>query len=369
VQFAAITGSMGTPRHMASIYPRKKTLWIKYRDIDGQIKRESTHLRADDPVDVRRAKKLAAEKTAMEQQYKHNPKDSNWDHWVPQFIAARYKDNPEQKQQIMQTWIRLRDLLKLVKADHPAQLRYAHVADMVEKMLTGKSASGRNLKVSSIGVYLSTLAVIMDEAIRREFTENNPVRQIELPEHTPKVKKEILPEHMEIIRHAVLQEPQWMQIQFAIATHTGCRLSECYQPVTCINLDRQEFHFAKVKSRKPYTIPIHQNLIPLFQRIISSGQSHTFIWPGIKKVSISARWSYFFERLKLPYTFHCFRVTFINQGRRAGIDRFTMMKLVGHNSPSVHSIYSRWEVDKDLKPALEKLQLPAPALPPASYSS
>ncbi len=355
---------------MASTYQRGNTIWIKFRDIDGSIKRESTHLSAKNPLDVRRAQKLAMDKSAYEQQYKHNPKDSAWDHWVPQFLNARYKDNPEQKEHIAKTWVRLREHLKTLRVEHPIQLRYSHTAAMVEQMMSaGLSASKRNLKSSTVGVYLSTLSVVMDEAIRREFAENNPVRQVELPKEQRKIKQEITPEHMEIIREAIKKEDDVMQVQFAIGTCTGCRLSECYQPVTNINLKTLELHFSKVKNRKPYSIPIHKDLIPLFEKIIQSGQSHTFIHPKVKRGTFSARWKYFFQSLGMPYTFHCFRVTFINQGRRAGIDRFTMMKLVGHNSPNVHSIYSRWEVDKDLRPALAKLEshplVPKPPLPQA----
>jgi hypothetical protein len=343
---------------MASLYPRGNIIWIKYRDVDGKPKRKSLNLREDVAMEKSRARRLCSEYTQREQDQKDNPSDPRWSRWVPGFLATRYHNNLRQHYYVDLVWNKLSEFLTLTKIDYPAQLRYVHVVNLRERFTTGRAPAKKPLSPSSIYTYLNIFSIIMAEAVRREYATQNPLKELEFGRSKIKVKPEITDAHMATITKAIKTKPAWMQAQFQIALYTGCRLHETYLPIDCINLTTNELHFPKTKTDKPFSVPIHRGLRPFLEQLIQSGATHSYPDPKLRSQSMSSRWSRFFQSLGMPYTFHCFRVTFINRGRRAGIDRYTMMKLVGHNSSTVHEIYSRWDVARDLTPAVERIHFP-----------
>lgn len=343
---------------MASLYHRGKFIWLKYRDVDGSTKRKSLNLRHSVTMEKSQASRIQNEYTQREQEYKSNPIDPRWNHWVTAYLAERYRNTPRHHYNVYLVWNKLREFLTLTQIDYPAQLRYVHVVNLRERFAAGRPPAKKPLSASSIYTYLNIFSIIMDEAVRREYAIQNPLQKLEVSRSKIKLKPEITDAHLLTIARAVQRKPQWMQAQFMISNYTGCRLHETYLPVTCINLETNELHFPKTKTDKPFSVPIHPELRPFLEKLVKAGATHTYPDPKLRPHSMSLRWCRFFKNLGMPYTFHCFRVTFINRGRRAGIDRYTMMKLVGHNSETVHEIYSRWEVGRDLIPAVQRMQFP-----------
>jgi hypothetical protein len=110
----------------------------------------------------------------------------------------------------------------------------------------------------------------------------------------------------------------------------------------------------KRKGGKIAAVPALAPLAELLDELKRQGRQITCAPPK----SPPRRWILFFESLDMPYSFHSLRVSFITRLRRAGVDRWTAMRLVGHASTTVHSIYNRYEVEQDLRNAVEKVQIP-----------
>ena len=49
----------------------------------------------------------------------------------------------------------------------------------------------------------------------------------------PPKKPELTDKEISQIREALKEEPEWMQVAFDIALHTGCRLRETHLPMNC----------------------------------------------------------------------------------------------------------------------------------------
>jgi integrase len=146
------------------------------------------------------------------------------------------------------------------------------------------------------------------------------------------------------IREALRDEPEWMQVAFDIALHTGCRLRETRLPMNCIDFKENKITFPAPKGGedRAFSIPMPSALRPLFERLCKTKQELTLAFP----FQPSRRWQQFFIKIEKPHLcFHCLRVTYVNRLRRAGVPREAAMRLVNHSSDLVHQIYQREKVE------------------------
>lgn len=135
-------------------------------------------------------------------------------------------------------------------------------------------------------------------------------------------------------------------------------------PLASVNLDTMEFT-VRMKGGAVKTKDFHPSLLPIFKRLKEAGESH--VYPVSPHDAVQG-FCKLFKALGMPYSFHCCRVTFISRARRAGVDRWTVMQLVDHSSPTVHQIYSRYG-RTDLKAGLSlAVGGQKPAQPPQSSS-
>ena len=114
---------------------------------------------------------------------------------------------------------------------------------------------------------LKFLHLLMDEAIQRGYATVNPAAKLGLKKKTPKEKPEFKPEHIPIIREALLEEPAWMQDAFEIGYHTGLRLRKTNLPLPLVDMARQVFTVPSPKGGRAFSAPFVADLVPLFERI------------------------------------------------------------------------------------------------------
>lgn len=339
--------------------PRSPFWYVEYRTASG-IRRESTKFRADTREGKRAANRLLNKRLADERQLRHLPSNAAWDMWVVPWIRQHCAGSAATLRAYLGRWNILSMFFRTQGIDYPCQLTYAHC----QEYLTWRTSTVKEIKPVGQNTArddLGTLRLIVGEAIRRDFCLGNPCTQLRIKGAPRKERPEIPDDHTAKIRGELstgAQEngcpwPKWMRVQFEIAYHTGRRISETKIALRDLDLENCTYT-VRIKGGKIKTKPFSPSLLPFLNGIEgththSIGPSHsTRMWRGL------------FTKLKMPYNFHCIRVSFISRCRRAGIDRWTCLQLADHASALIHAHYNRFS-DADLRSALAKLESATPA--------
>ena len=337
----------------ACLYRRARSpyWWIKPK----QGKPRSTKLRHAVPSETKDARDLLAKEVGKEQITCAEPE--RWDAWVPEFIEERYEESPKSKERYWLRWRAIRAFLIEHDIKYPRQLKFSTVTKYVTWRRKGSlpahgvKGCGKNTAIGDV----KFLSLVMKRAVQLEYAPGNPVTGLVLTKAKPKEKPEITDEHFALTVRALNAEPEWMRINFLICYYTGCRLREACVPLDCVDLANRFIHFPDTKGDKPFTVPLRDELLPLFSRLKQEGRKRAFEMPGLPSKDF---WQ-FFKRINLPqYCVHCCRVTFITRGARAGIRKDDMMRLVNHASEEIHRIYQRFQPE-DLREALNRVPLPS----------
>jgi integrase-like protein len=342
---------------MAYLYrkPRSPFWYVVYFDSSRRERHRSTHLRADDPNDTAKAKALRAELEAKEHHRAPVVNSEGWDTWVPKYLE-RHCENELTLRRYVGNWRWLSLWLQIERLHSPRAITYGNALGYLDwrtayKKKTGKKA-GRNTAIMELKLF----AMIMGEAVRLGHADANPLVSLKLRRDKPAKKPEMTDAEIRDIRAALKTEPEWMQICFDIALHTGCRLRETRLPVDCLDFTENKITFPSPKGgeERAFSIPMPSALRPLLLRIRKSKRSFTLDFP----FQPSRRWQQFFVKINKPHLcFHCLRVTYVNRLRRAGVPREVAMRLVNHSSELVHQIYQREKVD-DVAPWRDAVEFP-----------
>jgi integrase len=337
---------------MPCLYPRKNSPYWWLKPDDGPPR--STKLRRECHAETQKAYDLLAAERQKKQVRYSDPE--RWDVWVEPWIDGRYEESGKSRDRYRLRWRSIRAFMRTQKVEYPRQLTFNVVVKYLDWRRAGDAAHGvwPSSKNTAIGD-VKFLSMICQRAIQLGFMPANPCLGLGLRKQKPEPKKEISNEHIQLIWRALENEPQWMRDCFAIGLHTGCRLRETAIPVSDADTERGFIHFPDTKGDKPFTVPMRDELRPLFERLKKEnpeGRAVTF--PAMP----SKDWWRFFKRLKLPYSFHCLRVTFITRLARAGVPQHEAMRLVNHASSEIHRIYQRFQPE-ELRSALQKLSLPS----------
>ncbi len=199
----------------------------------------------------------------------------------------------------------------------------------------------------------------MDEAVRLDHADANPLVSLKVHRDKPAKKPKITDDELMKICEALREEPEWMQVAFEIALNTGCRLRETRLPLARVDFRENKITFPGPKGGedRAFSIPMPSALRPLFMRLKTEGRPYTLEFP----FQPSRRWQQFFIKIqKTHLCFHCLRVTCVNRLRRAGVPREVAMRLVNHASELVHRIYQREEVE-DVAQWRDAVQFPIPS--------
>lgn len=334
---------------MASLYQKQKSpFWfIQFIDAGGKRCNRSTGFRVGDPGQTIQARALRAQLEAKELSRSGNPVGGGWDTWVPQFLD-RHCERTRTRERYADAWKWVALWLQVRKFHSPREITYRNALEYIDWRTSHKKKSGKTAGRNTAIFELKMLAMVLGEAVRLGHSEANPLVSLKLRTVKPAKKPELSDGEVIAIRSALSAEPEWMQLSFEIALHTGCRLRETKIPLDCVDLDENKITFPSPKGGedRAFSIPMPTALKPLLEKLKAEGRHHTVDFP----FQPSRRWQQFFAKLKMPHLcFHCLRVTYVNRLRRAGVPREVAMRLVNHSSELVHRIYQREKVEDVIK--------------------
>lgn len=330
---------------MAYLYRKARSpFWyVVFFDTDGKERHRSTGFRTDDASETSRAKALRAELEAKEHQRPPSAGGESWDSWVPQFLQ-RHCNTERTHERYLDAWKWAALWMQRERIHTARHLTYKRGVEYLDWRTTFKKRTGKVVGRNTAIFELKILTLIMGEAVRLGYADANPLVNLKLHRDKPAKKPELADEELVQIQRALKEEPEWMQVSFAIALHTGCRLRETRLPIDCVDFQENKLTFPCPKGgeTRAFSIPMPSALKPVLERLKAERRRYTLEFP----FQPSRRWQQFFIKLKMPHLcFHCLRVTYVNRLRRAGVPREAAMRLVNHSSELVHQVYQREKVE------------------------
>jgi len=317
---------------------------------------EATQFRLDDPTGRRKALSYAQERSSEAQAFKPTLEAEVWSAWALDYIHLRYRRSPLTLRRGENAWAALAEFMDWAKIRVPRVFEYRHVESYLGWREQQKRHCGKPIARNTAITELKFLGVLMREAQRRGYCEQNPCMRMGLKRDPVKEKPEITDAEIAIIRaklaELIAKDPakDWMRICFEIAIHQGCRLTETSLPLPWADVDRRTISF-RVKGGKIFTTALHAGLIPLIFELRAAQQPVTCVLPRMA----SKEWHFFFKAAGLPHLcFHCTRVTVVTRLARAGVSQSQAMRFVGHASETVHRIYQRLNTE-DLQACLNAI--------------
>ena len=309
---------------MASLHkhPRSPFWILRYRDVDtGAWKAKSTGLRHGDDSDTRKARKRELQESQREdkefsREGSERRQTAAFSAWVPSFLETHYR-NAHSLKRYMAAWQNVREFLAAKKLWHPASIRYVHGRQFMDWRMGMKIESrGHTYKAAHNTALLEMkfFAFVLNEAVRREFIQSNPLARTGIGKRAPKEKPELTDEDIAKIHAAAMKAPRWMLTAFLIGLYTGCRFSECEIPLARLDFDAETLTIADAKRpdtdpKKLFRVPMHpglrEHLVPLREEQVTcklGGDTNGRINALFRKAGVNA-------------TFHSLRVTFIQSGR------------------------------------------------------
>lgn len=317
----------------------KSRFWIlRSRDLDtGRWVERSTKCEADDPKASRRAQRMAEEESRREAQVAPT-RDGAFVSWVPDFIERHYT-NARSRKRYGLAWARIAEWQRLRRIRHPAAVRFEHVQDFLD-WRTDKGASKNTARLE-----LKFFSSIMQEAMRRELSEKNPLALAKIPRKAPKVKKELTSEDFIAARAAFTarEGAPWMLTAFEICSHLGCRFSESEFGPEAVDFERKMVTIVDSKRedtdpRKSFCVPLPDTLASHLKAVFEKRQRTT---PPLDKSGEHNRQFNITLKAATGATSHSLRVSFITRCHRAGLSESQAMRLTNHSTRLVHLIYSR----------------------------
>jgi integrase len=313
----------------------------------------ATEFRVEDPFGRRKVLALAREKSEEAKAMKPILEQAAWENWVEQFIGSRYRNNSTVKRangawKVLREWLYARGLFA------PSMVEYRHAQDWVDWRTERRRPNGNFISRNTALCDLRILAIIMREAMRRNYCQAVAIERCGIRKDRPKEKPEMTGEEIATIRQNLVGRSQWMGDAFEVAIHQGCRLRETQVPLNLVDEVRGLITF-KIKGGRMHTTALNPGLIAFVRNKRSQGAARLVDLPPMP----SKEWWTYFRELGMPHLcFHCTRVTVVTRMARAGVPIQQAMRFVGHASELIHRIYQRL-APQDLSPAVAALAFPS----------
>lgn len=337
---------------MASLYrdPNSPFWFLKFKNSAGKWRAKSLRpLRHGLPVDTRKAKAIRDQHSLEE--HSRSPQRDSWATWVPAYLATRYTE----PRRALNAWQRLAQYFEANRITAPQDLTYRACVDYLPWRKGG--GAGRKAAHNTALLELKYLAIVCDEAVRRDIITKNPARKLGIMRERGREKPELTDDDIAKIRAALRKKPEWMSHAFEIAIHQGCRLSETAVYRSDVDLERGELRFRKTKGEKPFSVPVNPLLNPLLGKLLGGASDS----PRIFELPPNAARDFhrFFKKLGIAgVTFHSTRVTVASRLARGGYSITKAMRLLNHGSELVHRQYQRLQ-PQDVADAYDVLQIPS----------
>ena len=340
---------------MAFLIKAEKTkYWIlRYRDLDsGRWREKSTKCRVEDRLETRAAQRMEAEQTRLEAQVR--PDDSGeFSSWVAAYLRGHYT-NPKSLKRYEAAWLRILEFCHKQKIRHPSEVRYEHAMSYLQ-WRKGKDGCGHNTARLEVKFW----SFILQEAMRREYCQKNPLSLATLPRELSAPKKELTPEDFAKARSAFTARTTapWMLTAFEICAHTGCRFNESEFGPEAVDFEKKilwltDSKRAETDSRKKFSVPLSEPLAAHLKDVFTKRKRTT-----VKLVPDQN--TRFNKVLKAACgaTSHSLRVSFITRCHRAGLSESMAMRLVNHSTRLVHAVYSKLNIE-DAREAVARVPPP-----------
>jgi site-specific recombinase XerD len=341
---------------MAFLLRKKRSpfFYIRYRDLEtGGWKDENTKLRADHPKEALKAVREANRRTSEEAVVRPS-RGENFQDWAFYYISEHYR-NEETKKRALYFWSTIAVWLHESGLKHPREVEYRHAQEYMN-WRTGEG--GEHAGWNTARHEVKFLSFLLNEAIRRGYTESNGIALARLPLRAAKLKREIKTEEIGPVRKALAEGEPWMATAFELQLHLGCRFSETRLSKKQINLKAGTITITDAKrqetdDRKNFTVPINPQLDAFLQAI---PWYDGFTLPPLHR-TMNRDYNALLNKGARGLTSHCLRVSFVSRCHRSGLGEHEAMRLVNHSTRLVHRMYSRLNVE-DARRAMEKLPLP-----------
>jgi integrase len=286
---------------------KAKPWCIAWKGLDGRLHKE----KADAPT-KELAKRLLARKLIELAEAKiagvdHDTKDTTFREFSKEYM--------EHSRAVKATSAHLRDVTSLVPlmpyfGDY--SLRKIH-SGMVQKYIDGRmnkpKPDGQRYRPATINREMTTLSALFREAVKRHYTEKNPVRGIrQMPENNTIVRYLTEDEEKELFKELT----EHLKPLVATALNTGMRKSELLNLMwQDVDLDQRLILIRNAKNHKKRYIPINDLVLALFEELKRAKVS-AYVFPNprtkSKWVNVDGSWGRSVRRAKIEnFRFHDLR--------------------------------------------------------------
>lgn len=317
---------------------------------------KSTRQRMDDKKQTRQAQRMADEYSSKEAKVGPD-NDGAFRSWVPDYIANHYVNKPKSLKRYQLAWARICEWCRAFHIEHPAAVRYQHAQEFMD----WRKAQGASQNTARLE--LKFFSFVMQEAMRREYTEKNPLSLAKIQRAKAAEKKELTGEDFAAARTAFSNRTgaPWMLTVFEICAHLGCRFNEAEFGPEVVDFKNMLVRLTDSKRqaddpRKNFTVPLTPALAKHL-RVVFENRQRT-----APPISASGEHNRQFNKtLKAACgaTSHSLRVSFITRCHRAGLTESQAMRLVNHSTRLVHSVYTKLNIE-DARAAAALVPPPAP---------
>lgn len=328
---------------MAFLIKAEKTkYWIlRYRDLaSGRWREKSTKCRVDDRLETRAAQRMEAEASRQEAQVRPDA-SGEFSSWVRAYLRGHYA-NPKSLKRYEAAWLRIVEFSHKEKIRHPSEVRYEH-ANAYLQWRKSRDACKHNTARLEVKFW----SFLLQEAMRREYCQKNPLSLATIPRELSASKKELTPEDFAKARSAFAARTTapWMLTAFEICAHTGCRFNEAEFGPEDVDFEAKILWLTDSKRaandpRKKFSVPLPDPLAEHLKHVFEKRNRTT-----VKLVPDQN--TRFNKVLKAACgaTSHSLRVSFITRCHRAGLSESMAMRLVNHSTKIVHAIYSKLNIE------------------------
>lgn len=226
--------------------------------------------------------------------------------------------------------------------------------DALQDVINGISAH------SMVGFTKQLLVKLYNYAMERDIVTKNYANYIVLPKRQePKKEKHPFSRAEVDLLWDNLGKIKYVDLTL-ILLYTGMRVNEL------LFMEKKDVHIQerymvgglKSEAGKKRVIPIHHRILPLIEKCMEESKSHTLFTNNygteLKYSSfIRHHWPNIIELVGNDHTVHDTRHTFITNMDKAGANRVTLQRVVGHKGVEVTDRY----IHRDVQELLEAVEL------------
>jgi hypothetical protein len=344
-------------------HARSPFWFLRFKDPEtGRWKEENLKLRKDDPKESFKARREATKRSAEEAVAGPN-QGEYFSAWVPDYTREHYRTEASQWR-YLKVWQNLGAFLSEHGIRHPREIRYEHAFEY----LNWRKAQG--IAHNTARLEVKHLSFLLQEALRRDYLDKNPIALARIELAAAKEKKELTDDQIAKARRLFKKRAEkWMPTIFEILINTGCRFYEARLHKSRINFEARTILLEDSKRdpadpRKWFTAPMSDDLAKTLKSA-TWYDGHTM---PEGKVETNRGFNSVLGQAARGATSHCCRVSFISRCHRAGLSEVQAMRLVNHSTRMVHRIYSRLGVE-DAQSVRERVILPPLRKPKTSAPS